>query len=192
MLETEIDEKSAQVTGVFEHLGNNLGALSFLIDMLNYQPVLAKKLFVYDEEKNGLRPVMGRSQVALDAASSVTVNNEPLVSEVASAVNNEPLVSEVVPVVSPADDLDNNDIFFDLPDSEPELVSLPADQFLLAPLQEVTAVAESLPAIFDGADCFDASCGGADRSAAGPVCPLLTSFEEDDLQDIFLEEAPVK
>ena len=190
MLETEIDEKSAQVTGVFEHLGNNLGALSFLIDMLNYQPVLAKKLFVYDEEKDELKPVMGRSQVALDAASSVTVNNEPLVSEVASAVNNESLVSEVVPVVSPADDLDNNDIFFDLPDSEPELVSLPADQFLLAPLQEeVTAVAESLPAIFDEVPIAPM------LPAAVPVAQLPVSlptpheFEEDDLQDIFLEEA---
>ena len=96
----------------------------------------------------------------------------------------------MVPVVSPADDLDNNDIFFDLPDSEPELVSLPADQFLLAPLQEeVTAVAESLPAIFDEVPIAPM------LPAAVPVAQLPVSlptpheFEEDDLQDIFLEEA---
>lgn len=172
MLETEIDEKSAQVTGVFEHLGNNLGALSFLIDMLNYQPVLAKKLFVYDEDKDELKPVMGRSQVALDAASSVTVNNEPLDFEAA-------------PVVNHADGLGNEDIFFDLPGSEPELVSLPADPFVLVPAQEeVTAVAESLPAIFDEVPIAPT------LPAAAPVAlPDPLEFEEDDLQDIFLEEA---
>jgi chemosensory pili system protein ChpA (sensor histidine kinase/response regulator) len=59
MLVTEIDEQMARAAGTFEHLGNNLGALSFLIDMLNYQPALAKKLFVYDEEKGELKPADG-------------------------------------------------------------------------------------------------------------------------------------
>jgi chemosensory pili system protein ChpA (sensor histidine kinase/response regulator) len=36
---------------VFEKLGNSLGAMGFLIDMLSYQRALAKKLFVYDEER---------------------------------------------------------------------------------------------------------------------------------------------
>jgi hypothetical protein len=40
----------------FEKLGNNLGASGFLIDMLNYQRALAKKLFVYDEDAGELRP----------------------------------------------------------------------------------------------------------------------------------------
>ncbi len=63
ILVTEIDEERARATGTFEKLGNNLGALGFLIDMLSYQPVLAKKLFVYDEEAGELKPLMGRSVV---------------------------------------------------------------------------------------------------------------------------------
>ena len=58
---TEIDEEQASAAGTFDKLGNNLGALGFLIDMLNYQPALAKKLFVYDDSTGELRPLMGRS-----------------------------------------------------------------------------------------------------------------------------------
>ncbi|MEI8279816.1 MAG: hypothetical protein WCG87_08615, partial [Bacteroidota bacterium] len=33
-------------SGLFEKLGNSLGAMGFLIDMLSYQRTLAKKLFI--------------------------------------------------------------------------------------------------------------------------------------------------
>ncbi|CAB5702463.1 Chemotaxis protein CheA [Delftia tsuruhatensis] len=45
---------------VFDKLGNSLGAMGFLIDMLSYQRSMARKLFVYDEAEGGLRIVMGR------------------------------------------------------------------------------------------------------------------------------------
>jgi chemosensory pili system protein ChpA (sensor histidine kinase/response regulator) len=61
ILVTEIDVERARAAGTFDKLGNNLGALGFLIDMLSYQPVLAKKLFVYDEAEGELKPLMGRS-----------------------------------------------------------------------------------------------------------------------------------
>ena len=61
ILVTEIDEERARATGTFDKLGNSLGALGFLIDMLSYQPVLAKKLFIFDEELGELRPLMGRT-----------------------------------------------------------------------------------------------------------------------------------
>ncbi|GAB3427174.1 hypothetical protein GCM10027395_11370 [Giesbergeria sinuosa] len=47
---------------IFEKLGNSLGALGFLIDMLSYQRTLARKLFVYDEELGELRSLMGRTR----------------------------------------------------------------------------------------------------------------------------------
>lgn len=47
---------------VFEKLGSSLGAMGFLIDMLSYQRNMARKLFVYDEEKDELRIVMGHSR----------------------------------------------------------------------------------------------------------------------------------
>ncbi|MGJ7487667.1 Hpt domain-containing protein [Variovorax sp. LT2P21] len=55
----------------FDSLGNNLGALGFLIDMLGYQPALAKRLFVFDAELGELKPLMGRSAEAAAADASV-------------------------------------------------------------------------------------------------------------------------
>jgi chemosensory pili system protein ChpA (sensor histidine kinase/response regulator) len=60
ILVTEIDDVRARAAGTFDKIGNNLGALGFLIDMLSYQPVLAKKLFVFDDERGELKPLMGR------------------------------------------------------------------------------------------------------------------------------------
>lgn len=44
---------------VFEKLGNSLGALGFLLDMLGYQRTLARKLFLFDAASGELRIVMG-------------------------------------------------------------------------------------------------------------------------------------
>ena len=38
IIATEVDEEKARAAGTFDKLGINLGALGFLIDMLNYQP----------------------------------------------------------------------------------------------------------------------------------------------------------
>ena len=55
MLQTAITAQEARAAGSFDRLGNNLGALSFLIDMLNYQPALARKNFVYNADKGELQ-----------------------------------------------------------------------------------------------------------------------------------------
>lgn len=57
----DIDQESAR-SGIFEKLGNSLGAIGFLIDMLSYQRSLAKKLFVYDEDLGEFKPLMGREK----------------------------------------------------------------------------------------------------------------------------------
>jgi chemosensory pili system protein ChpA (sensor histidine kinase/response regulator) len=67
---TDADPQQAAAAGVFEKLGNNVGALGFLIDMLNYQPALAKKLFVYDEAQGELRPLMGRAPATEDTGNA--------------------------------------------------------------------------------------------------------------------------
>ena len=59
----DIDVELAR-TGIFEKIGNSLGALGFLIDMLSYQRALAKKLFFYDEEAGEFKPLMGREKPA--------------------------------------------------------------------------------------------------------------------------------
>ncbi len=58
----QLSVAQAQDSGIFDKVGTNLGALGFLIDMLSYQPVLAKKLFIYDNDRKELKPLMGRAQ----------------------------------------------------------------------------------------------------------------------------------
>lgn len=177
MLVTEIDEQMARAAGTFEHLGNNLGALSFLIDMLNYQPALAKKLFVYDEEKGELKPLMGRAQsVSTAAAASVTVNSDMLSQEVISVVQDAGLGEK----------------------SENLTVKLDA-------LATHAALAEQ-PVLAQTARAASAAVSGSNADAAATALTTLAfavtpasvaaesqdnaaDFEEDDLRDIFLEEA---
>ncbi|MCS4295151.1 chemosensory pili system protein ChpA (sensor histidine kinase/response regulator) [Comamonas sp. BIGb0152] len=72
-LRTVVDQLAAgQVSDddkpvVFEKLGNSLGALGFLLDMLGYQRTLARKLFIFDATSGELRIVMG-TQSAGDVA----------------------------------------------------------------------------------------------------------------------------
>ncbi|MBW8720422.1 MAG: Hpt domain-containing protein, partial [Polaromonas sp.] len=151
---------------------------SFLIDMLNYQPALAKKLFVYDEEKGELKPLMGRAQsVSTAAAASVTVNSDMLSQEVASVVQDAGLGEK----------------------SESLTVKLDA-------LATHAALAEQ-PALAQTARDASAAVSGSNADAAATAMTTLAfavtpaasvaaesqdnaaDFEEDDLRDIFLEEA---
>ncbi len=53
------DEATArQPGGVFDRLASNIGTLGFLIDMLGYQPELAKSLFSFDPQTGELRPIV--------------------------------------------------------------------------------------------------------------------------------------
>ncbi|MDP1900763.1 MAG: Hpt domain-containing protein [Rubrivivax sp.] len=62
LAQTEVDPQQAVQAGTFDRLADNLGALSFLIDMLSVQPQLAKSLFRYDPETGSLSAVMGQSE----------------------------------------------------------------------------------------------------------------------------------
>ena len=88
----EVDVESAR-TGIFEKLGNSLGALGFLIDMLSYQRELAKKLFVYDEELGEFKPLMGRQKPA------------EIVAEASPSVAAEQLAAVALPVEIPPAEL---------------------------------------------------------------------------------------
>ncbi|MFN0182955.1 MAG: Hpt domain-containing protein, partial [Aquabacterium sp.] len=58
---TEVDPARAAQAGSFDRLADNLGALSFLIDMVSVQPQMAKSLFHFDADTGALRAVMGRA-----------------------------------------------------------------------------------------------------------------------------------
>ena len=62
LAQTEVDPQRAVQAGTFDRLADNLGALSFLIDMLSVQPVLAKTLFRFDPATGSLSAVMGQSE----------------------------------------------------------------------------------------------------------------------------------
>ncbi len=78
----------------FTTLGHNLGALGFLIDMLDYQPALARKLFTFDAARGELTPVMGRA-----ASAPVVPHTELSRSEWAPAPE---AAAEAVPAPAPA------------------------------------------------------------------------------------------
>jgi chemosensory pili system protein ChpA (sensor histidine kinase/response regulator) len=62
LAQTEVDPHRAVQAGTFDRLADNLGALSFLIDMLSVQPTLAKSLFRFDPQTGSLSAVMGRTE----------------------------------------------------------------------------------------------------------------------------------
>jgi chemosensory pili system protein ChpA (sensor histidine kinase/response regulator) len=108
ILETEVDEVRARAAGTFDKLGHNLGALGFLIDMLSYQPVLAKKLFFFDEERGELKPLMGRVNAPIpqahvpsnaQAIASVTKNRLTVSGDSISTAHVPTPVIAAVPVM---------------------------------------------------------------------------------------------
>ena len=172
-------------TDLFRYLGDNLSALGFLVDMLHYQPLLAKKLFVFDAEAGELRPVMGRAAAAV---THVPANDEQ------AAVQ-----SGVAQVVESADKPSVN-----LADLSQQLGQL-ADQAELAEhagvaraaREAAASVVQDDPAQAARAlvDLSQTSAVDAPETDAGPASPKGASADEtqesedDDLRAIFLEEA---
>ena len=179
MLETEVDEELARGAGTFDQLGNNLGALSFLIDMLNYQPVLAKKLFVYDDIKGELRPVMGRTENSVekldDEPVSLPLLSLPqavsnITSDAKAGASSSELTIQLDALATHAALAGQPDLAKSAQQASAAVVSSNADEAMLA----MSALAATV----------------AMATAPMPVAkPIEENFEEDDLQDIFLEEA---
>jgi chemosensory pili system protein ChpA (sensor histidine kinase/response regulator) len=176
MLVTEIDEQMARAAGTFEHLGNNLGALSFLIDMLNYQPALAKKLFVYDEEKGELKPLMGRAQNASTAASSVTVSSDMLSQEVISVVQDAGLGEKSENLTIKLDALATHAALAE----QPGLAQTARDASAAVSGSNADAAATAMTTLAFSVTPASVAAESQDNAA---------DFGEDDLRDIFLEEA---
>jgi chemosensory pili system protein ChpA (sensor histidine kinase/response regulator) len=64
---TEVDPREPATQHTFNRLADNLGALSFMIDMLSVQPQMARSLFVFDPVAGNLSAVMGRRGQRLSA-----------------------------------------------------------------------------------------------------------------------------
>lgn len=136
----DIDEESAR-RGVFEKLGNSLGAMGFLIDMLSYQRALAKKLFVYDEELGEFKPLMGRERTEEPEApvADAMLATQPMqaVPEQAPPAPDvvlefelpaEPVANVAGEVASPIATVEPAQIVADASDEEDELIDIFLDE----------------------------------------------------------------
>ena len=167
LLINDIPEEDRQPA--FEKLGNSLGALGFLIDMLSYQRTMARKLFVYDEELGELRILVGKTR----ARATDDVAEAPAKMEERAA----PSLPDVVPRFPAQEQAAVAAALAQIPDAgpQPEAATevLSADIFFDLPLPEDLPSAASVP-----------------PSVATPASATASEPGlDDELLGVFLEEA---
>ncbi|MBN9410891.1 MAG: Hpt domain-containing protein [Burkholderiales bacterium] len=187
ILITEIDPALARSAGTFDKLGNNLGALGFLIDMLGYQPALAKKLFVYDPMAGELKPLMGRHVEPVvpevPAAATPLPTIDPMLATQALHVSVQQAVAQAAQ---------------ETPAGLAERLDAIASQAALADQAALARSAQQASqALASGADAAGsaealrqlAEAVAAPAPVAAPAADVGDDLGEDDLLDIFLDEA---
>ncbi|QNK69499.1 Hpt domain-containing protein [Variovorax sp. PAMC26660] len=147
-----VSTSPAEEMAGFDALGNNLGALGFLIDMLGYQPALAKRLFVFDAEAGELKPLMGRQATDSVAADSAAPSPAPVAESVLS-------IEEVDAQIA----------------SKLAALATPSRKAKVSPIEEFSRKTESWTSKIAGPSSLPDT--------------EVTELEEDDLQNIFLDEA---
>ncbi|TCP09032.1 Hpt domain-containing protein [Caldimonas thermodepolymerans] len=206
LIATEVDPVRAAEAGTFDRLAGNLGALGFLIDMLSYQPQMAKSLFRYDAEQGELRPVMGRSDARRDAAEAAAPAPtliEPRLIEQAQTLG-ETVQREDVPLQDVSEGLlklSQEAIVADQPALAASVVSAQAavEQAARGQADAQEARAQVAQAMADFvATASDASTleplppapVPAPAPVAAPAPAAASGLEEDDeMREVFLEEA---
>jgi chemosensory pili system protein ChpA (sensor histidine kinase/response regulator) len=137
ILLADIDKERDNLASVFNKLGNNLGALGFLIDMLSYQPVLAKKMFVFNADEAELKPLMGRTLTQepqpsqrLPAASPSAFNADAtmpmpaVIAPAASATDLSAALTSAAAPSAPAVGLSTVAVIVDTQEVDPELLEI--------------------------------------------------------------------
>lgn len=182
ILDTEIDEERAREAGTFQQLGDNLSALSFLVDMLSYQPGLAKKLFVFDEDKGGLVPLMGRSSVGKDRAPPAKADAEALQEGVRDVVDS---------VFGGIDDLSGLSQQLDSLADRAALAEQPAMAKAAREAAEAVVRDDAQVAAQALVGLTEAATASQSQAAATPAPAAVQQDDggEEELLDIFLEEA---
>ena len=180
MLVDEVDEEKARAAGTFDKLGNNLGALGFLIDMLNYQPVLAKKLFVYDDHTGELKPLMGRAAHSLgEAAAGVSLGDDMLLQEVASVVGGADAAAAPADLSAKLDTLAGH-------------AALAGHTGMAQAAREASAAVNAKDPAAATAALTELAAVMQPAAVPAPVAataPATEDLNEEDIRDIFLEEA---
>lgn len=211
----ETPEGAREVAGL---VADNLGALSFLIDMLGVQPQLARSLFRYDSATGRFSAVMGQSR---DKATEVVEVQVPADSGMEPPID---LSVEEIPNTAPAP-LDLLELDLSLGDPEPAPVptaapaaasSVPTPVFVAPPPPVVVAPATPVaappapaarqpamppavvvppvvaapvaPAVAPQTQP-PAPAAVVIATAATPLAPPPLSDDDAEMRDIFLEEA---
>jgi chemosensory pili system protein ChpA (sensor histidine kinase/response regulator) len=199
--------------GRFERIAGNLGALGFLIDMLNVQPQLARSLFIYEPREGTLSPVMGRTGAisgfgGLDPADQGAQHliESALSLAVAAASDDIPLGK----VTSELERIAHEAVLADQPGLA---ASISKSRAILEQARDPSEIGEARKQVADALSDFVVSVSasvsppteiGALRAkseradeqvaavpAAGPAAAAGASGveEDDEMREIFLEEA---
>ncbi len=202
LAQTEVDPQRAIQAGTFDRLADNLGALSFLIDMLSVQPQLAKSLFRFDPETGSLSAVMGQSE----RVSAFAQLDAP-VPGVAGPTATEPLLLDqlrALGIAAASSQLDDLSLAREaerlahkaMAADQPELASLLADAHAglsdEAHAQARSAWRTELATSIAGLTAAKAEPppAAAPVPAPQPTPPGGTGLEDDvEMRDIFIEEA---
>jgi len=183
-------------------LAENLGGLSFLIDMLGAQPQLARSLFRFDSQSGRFTAVMGQARVMPVAAPvAPAVEPAPTTDHVGSAADDaEPTVMLGLEPASPVDEVDIS------LDAAPAGDGLDAATVVDLPLPEATADID-LPIAAEAVDVADVDLTTLTApSAPAPSGPAGASLDvnlkppappevedaaevDEEMREIFLEEA---
>ncbi|HEU4457952.1 MAG TPA: Hpt domain-containing protein [Methylibium sp.] len=188
---------------LFERLAGNLSAMSFLIDLLGVQPQTVKALFRYDEASGLLRSRMGRANSALEAAAAPRLDPELIAQAQA-------LAAAVADPATPAEQVSRDLERFA---RDPGVLAQPA---LVANLDAARSALEqaAAPGMGNAARAFarehasemlaDFAATGAepvglppldDVPAIAPIslapaaAPLVDLETDDEMREVFLEEA---
>jgi len=202
LVQTEIDPQRIAQTGLFDRLAGNLGALGFLIDMLSVQPQMAKSLFVFDPRTGTLDPVMGRGPSHRQSSTPTPV--EPRLIEQAQQLAFNAARPDV-PVAEVARDLERLSQEASVADQSALVEKVERSREALAKADEaddregVASVRGELTDVLVdfvsstsepmGLDSSLAPVRAATVSAPVPLSATSELAEDDEMREVFLEEA---
>ncbi|MDD4999618.1 Hpt domain-containing protein [Thiomonas sp.] len=187
-LRTEIDSLVADDVPTdnqrFDALASNIGVLGFLVDMLSYQPELAKTLFVFDNDKKELRAVVPSTQRTAPPTLQQDVEHaaQQLKDDIAQGLPPEQAQQRLAQLHAEA-------ALAGVPDLPAQVLSVPSEGVSELPSEPHT------PQEIDAAPAQEASATPAEptvtpESAQEATPPAEPEDDaEDELIDIFLEEA---
>lgn len=172
------DVPSAEQQVLFEKMGNSLGALGFLIDMLSYQRNMARKLYEFDEQEGELKLLMGRVRVrASDSGSEKNVQDvvqERVAQIVQPMVLQESVVATAVAeAVQPAVQQENLVV---------EQVALQEQPLLEPEPLLVEALRDAVPEP-------QVAATAVNETESSAILEMTQEDTDDELLSIFLEEA---